>query len=125
MREQQELQQKWQQELDSEKHTEHTKFIENRERNLGLIKHNAAERELKAQQLEIEKLRDKEMLEVALAREKALQEIEDKERAERRNEVIALQQYYKQTQNDKEAYEKLVDEFVQHEAERQYKMREA
>jgi hypothetical protein len=39
--------------------------------------------------------------------------------------VIELQQYYKQTEGDKQAYEKLVDEFVQQEAERQYKLREA
>jgi len=39
--------------------------------------------------------------------------------------VIELQKYYKQSENDKHAYEKLVDEFVQAEAERQYKMREA
>lgn len=36
-----------------------------------------------------------------------------------------MQQYYKQTEGDKQAYEKLVDEFVQQEAERQYKLREA
>lgn len=57
-------------------------------------------------------MRDKELLEQALAREKALQDIEEKERAERRAEVIALQKYYKQTESDKAAYEKLVDEFV-------------
>jgi hypothetical protein len=36
--------------------------------------------------------------------------------------VIALQKYYKQTEADKGAYQKLVDEFVEAEAERQYKM---
>jgi hypothetical protein len=53
-----------------------------------------------------------------LAREKALEEIEETERQQRRKEVIELQQYYKKSANDKEAYEKLVDEFVQQEAER-------
>ena len=125
MSEQKMLQQKWEQELQDEKQAEYEKFLQNRERNLDLIKHNAAEREIKAEQIEIEKVKDKEMLELALAREKAIQEIEDRERAERRKEVIELQQYYKQSQSDKEAYEKLVDEFVQQEAERQYRMREA
>ena len=90
-----------------------------------MIKHNAAERELRNIQSQEEKDRDKELLNAALAREKALADIEEAERLKRRSEVIALQKYYKQSQSDKEAYEKLVDEFVQAEAERQYKMREA
>lgn len=64
-------------------------------------------------------------MEAALAKEQALQDIEEAERAQRRKEVIELQQYYKQSEADKASYEKLVDEFVQQEAERQYKMREA
>merc|ERR1712048_394832 len=64
-------------------------------------------------------------LSAALAREQALADIEEQEKQRRRQEVIELQKYYKQTESDKQAYEKLVDEFVQAEAERQYKMREA
>jgi len=60
-----------------------------------LINHNAAERELRAVQAEAEKARDKQLLDAALAREKALQDIEEAERAQRRKEVIELQQYYK------------------------------
>ena len=75
--------------------------------------------------MEAEKSRDKELLDQALAREKALAGIEEAEKIKRRQEVIDLQKYYKQSENDKHAYEKLVDEFVQAEAERQYKMREA
>jgi len=90
----------------------------NRERNLEIIQHNVAERELNRIQTEAEKQRDKELLADALAREKALEEIEESERQARRKEVIELQQYYKQTASDKQAYEKLVDEFVQQEAER-------
>ena len=79
---------------------------------MEIIQHNVAERELNRIQLEAEKHRDKELLADALAREKALEEIEESERQARRKEVIALQQYYKQSASDKEAYEKLVDEFV-------------
>jgi len=43
----------------------------------------------------------------------------------RRHEVVELQKYYKQSEHDMVAYQKLVDEFVEAEAERQYKMREA
>lgn len=104
---------------------EKQKFLLNRERNLELIKHNAAERELRHTQDEAEKYRDKELLDTAMAREKAIADIEDAEKLQRRREVIELQQYYRQSESDKQAYEKLVDEFVQAEAERQYKMREA
>ena len=44
----------------------------NRERNIELINHNAAERELRAIAEEAERKRDKEMLGAALAREEAL-----------------------------------------------------
>lgn len=108
-----------------DREAERQKFILNRERNLELIKHNEAERELRHAQEEAEKNRDKELLDAALAREKALADIEEAEKQKRRQEVIELQKYYRQSESDKQAYEKLVDEFVQAEAERQYKMREA
>lgn len=85
----------------------------NRERNLELITHNAAERELRAVQAEAEKQRDKELLDAALAKEKAIQELEEAEKIARRQEIIELQKYYKKSENDKAAYEKLVDQFVQ------------
>jgi hypothetical protein len=65
------------------------------------------------------------LLDAAIAREEALARIEEEERTKRRREVVALQAYYKQSESDKNAYEKLVDEFVAQEAERQYKIREA
>jgi hypothetical protein len=95
-----------------DKEAERQKFILNRERNLELIKHNAAERELRQAQDYNEKLRDKELLEAAITKENALANIEEAEKQKRRQEVIELQQYYKQTESDKQAYEKLVDEFV-------------
>jgi hypothetical protein len=125
LREQRMLNEQWQRELQMDKNAEHQKFILNRERNLELIKHNEAERELRQAQEAFEKARDKELLEAALAREKALADIEEAEKQKRRQEVIELQQYYRQSESDKQAYEKLVDQFVQAEAERQYKMREA
>jgi len=84
------LKDQWSKEIASDIRAEQQKFILNRERNLELINHNAAERELRKVQEEAEKVRDKELLEQALTREKALQDIEEKERAERRAEVIAL-----------------------------------
>ena len=84
------LKEQWAKEIESDKEAERQKFILNRERNLELINHNAAERELRGIQAEVEKNRDQELLNAALAREKALEEIEEQERAERRREVIEL-----------------------------------
>jgi hypothetical protein len=73
----------------------------------------------------LEKTRDRELLEAAMNKEKALADIEEAEKIKRRAEVIELQQYYKQAEADKGLWEKEVEKFVQAEAERQYKMREA
>lgn len=89
------LREQWAKEIESDKEAERQKFLLNRERNLELINHNAAERELRNIQTDQEKLRDKELLQAALAREKALADIEEAEKAQRRKEVIELQQYYK------------------------------
>ena len=45
--------------------------------------------------------------------------------AARRKEVIELQAYYQRAAEDKQAFEKAVDEEVAKEAERQFKMRDA
>lgn len=84
------LKEQWAKEIEADKEAERQKFILNRERNLELINHNAAERELRGIQQEVEKNRDLELLNAALAKEKALEEIEESERAERRREVIEL-----------------------------------
>ena len=78
-----------------DKEAERQKFVLNRERNIELIKHNEAERELRLAQTDAEKARDKQLLDAALAREKALADHEDAERRKRRQEVIELQKYYK------------------------------
>ena len=45
-----------------DKEAERQKFVLNRERNLELIKHNAAERELRQTQIAADKTRDRELL---------------------------------------------------------------
>ena len=119
------LKEQWAKELAADKEAERQKFVLNKERNLELIKHNAAEKVLRDAQVGLDKARDRELLEAALAKEKALADIEEQERIKRRQEVIELQAYYKKFEADKGAWEKEVEKFVQEEAERQYKMREA
>ena len=53
------LKEQWAKEIEADKEAERQKFILNRERNLELINHNAAERELRQIQEDIEKKRDK------------------------------------------------------------------
>lgn len=71
------LKTQWVRELESDKEEERQKFILNRERNIELMQHNTAERELRSIQNNLQNSRDKELLDAALAREKALAEIEE------------------------------------------------
>ena len=119
------LKEQWNKEHASDKEAERQKFVLNKERNLELIQHNAAEKVLRDAQVGLDKARDRELLEAALAKEKALADIEEAEKIKRRQQVIELQKYYKKAAADAGAWEREVDAFVQAEAERQFKMREA
>lgn len=63
------LKNQWANEIEADKEAEKQRFILNRERNLELIAHNQAEKELRTVQSEKEKLRDKELLAAQLARQ--------------------------------------------------------
>lgn len=67
------LKEQWAKEIAADAEADRQKFVLNRERNLEIIQHNVAERELNRIQTEAEKARDKELLADALAREKALE----------------------------------------------------
>lgn len=89
------LKKQWKIEAESDKEADRQKFILNRERNLELISHNAAERELRQIQIDAEKQRDKELLASNLQREQAMIDLEKAAVAQRRKEVMELQAYYK------------------------------
>ena len=74
------LKDQWSKEAQMDQEAERQKFVLNRERNLELIKHNAAERELRQAAEHAEKVRDKELLAAALAKEKALSDLEEAEK---------------------------------------------
>ena len=111
--------------IESDKEADRQKFILNRERNIELINHNAAERELRGIQEQTERNRDRFLLDANLNRETAMIELEEREKAARRQEIVDLQIYYRQGKDDKAKYEREVDEVVAQEAERQFKMRDA
>ena len=66
------LNKQWAKEIEADKEAERQKVILNRERNLELISHNAAERELRAVQEEANKKRERELLDAALKKEEAI-----------------------------------------------------
>ena len=78
------LKKQWAIEIESDKEADRQKFILNRERNIELINHNAAEKELRGIQQEAERHRDKQLLQANLDREKAMIELEEREKAARR-----------------------------------------
>lgn len=84
------LKTQWAAEEAADAESDRQRFVLNRERNMELINHNANEKELKGIQVEAAKARDKELLDAALAREKALIELEEAEKNARRQEVIEL-----------------------------------
>ena len=84
------LQNQWKKEEEYEREMERQNFVLNRERNLELIRHNEAEKQLRETQQMSEKARDKNMLQSALDRERALEQLEADEKNKRRQEVIDL-----------------------------------
>ena len=68
--------------------------------------------------------KDKVMLETALARERALEQLEAEERLARRKEIVELQTHYNQQAADKNAYEKMIDELVSSDNAKQWDARE-
>ena len=75
------LKKQWAIEIESDKEADRQKFILNRERNIELINHNAAERELRGIQEQSEKQRDRQLLEANMNRERAMIELEEREKA--------------------------------------------
>jgi len=92
----------------------------NRERNLELNAQNATEKELRALAEQREKQRDKDMLNLALARERAIEQTENEERARVRAETIELQNYLASQKSNKAEHEKMIDALVAEENAKQW-----
>ena len=95
------LKDQWKKEEEYEKEMQIQQFIVNRERNLELIRHNEAEQLLKDQQTNIEKTRDRGMLQATLNRESAEERWEQEQKRLRMTEVVELQKHYMQKAQDK------------------------
>ena len=81
------LRQQWAVEEQKEKQENDQQFLLNRERNLELIQHNAMEKQLREQAQQVERNRDKVLLDAALDRERAVEQVELEERMARRREI--------------------------------------
>lgn len=88
------LREQWAVEEAKEKRDSEQQFLLNRERNLELIAHNATEKGLREQAQQVERNRDKVLLEAALDRERQVESIEQEERLARRREIQELQKHY-------------------------------
>lgn len=84
------LKNQWKSEEEYEREMERQKFVLNRERNLELIRHNEAEKLLREQAEKVEKDRDRMLLQAALDREYALENLESEEKHRRKTEVVEL-----------------------------------
>lgn len=69
-------------------------------------------------------MRDKEMLDKALTRERKIALLEEEERLRRRKEVIDLQKFYLEKAEDKKAEEQLIEYLTWIESEKQWKLKE-
>lgn len=112
-------------EEEREKRAEQQKFLLNRERNLELINHNATEKQLREQAEMQDKVRDKQLLTAAMAKEKAIEDIEAAEKNALRREIIELQKHYGQQAEDKAAYEKMIEQLVENENVKQWEAKES
>ena len=70
-------------------------------------------------------MRDKQMLDAALAYEKQVADFEQSEREAAKKEVIELQKFHMKTQADRSAQEKLVEQMIADENAKQWNAREA
>ena len=118
------LRTQWAVEEEKEKADTQQRFLLNRERNLELISHNATEKELREQAQHHDRLRDKDLLGNALAREKAMEQLEADERLARRKEIQELQSHYNQMTSDKQAHERMIDGLVDEESNKIWEARE-
>merc|ERR1711997_141104 len=107
------LREQWAIEEAKEKRDTDQQFLLNRERNLELIAHNATEKQLREQAQQVDRNRDKILLDAALDRERAVEQVEAEERLARRREIQELQKHYQNTQSNKAAYEKMIEELTQ------------
>ena len=118
------LNENWKLEAEKEKEMERQRHLLNKERNLELIRHNQMEIQVRDQEEAKERERDKFLLQQALDREKAMEELEKQEKEERRRDAKELQEHYKQQSDDAAREEAMIEHLTRLEEEKQRKIQE-
>lgn len=123
-RERQMLNEQWKSEESNENEVKRQQFVLNRERQQELTRHNMNEQQLRDMESKKEKDRDTHMLNNILNRESEMERLENEEKNRRKTEVVELQKHYMREAEDKQAEEKMMEELIAMEQEKQWKMRE-
>ena len=115
------LKEQWARDELKEKENEEQRRLINKQVYLDIEKFNKKEEEERKRVLEFEKKKDKELIESIVAREKALDLIDKKEKEKKIKEFEQNKKYLEYVMNQKKEAEIWMDKIAQEEADREYK----
>jgi hypothetical protein len=95
-----------------------------KERNAEIWRHNELMQQVKAQDEEAEKLRDRDLIQQAVAKETAEEERERLRREALREEAKKMLGHYSQRAEEEEALERMIEQFAQMESDKQHQKME-
>ena len=119
--ERQRLKEQWRRDELKEKENEEKRKLINKQVYIDIEKFNQKEDEERKKKIEFEKMKDKELIESILAREKALDLIDKKEKEKKVKEFEQNKKYLEYVMNQKKEAEIWMDKIAQEEADRAYK----
>ena len=115
------LKEQWLRDELKEKENEEQRKLINKQVYVDIEKFNQKEEEERKKKIEFEKMKDKELIESILAREKALDLIDKKEKEKKVKEFEQNKKYLEYVMNQKKEAEIWMDKIAQEEADRAYK----
>ena len=115
------LKEQWLRDELKEKENEEQRKLINKQVYVDIEKFNQKEEEERKKKIEFEKMKDKELIESILAREKALDLIDKKEKKKKVKEFEQNKKYLEYVMNQKKEAEIWMDKIAQEEADRAYK----
>ena len=119
--EKQRLKEQWKRDEMKEKENEEKRKLINKQVYIDIEKFNQKEDEERKKKIEFEKMKDKELIESILAREKALDLIDKKEKEKKVKEFEQNKKYLEYVMNQKKEAEIWMDKIAQEDADRAYK----
>jgi hypothetical protein len=119
--ERQRLKEQWRRDEIKEKENEEQRKLINKQVYIDIEKFNQKEDEERKKKIEFEKKKDKELIESILAREKALDLIDKKEKEKKVKEFEQNKKYLEYVMNQKKEAEIWMDKIAQEESDKSYK----